>query len=167
MSPRAQVPLDVRDPVDSSPSTRHRFMLLGRHRLPFIVLFVIYAAVFGTLLLKTDSLPYITDNNESFSDLVHARNIAAYGVGNSFGLTDESYGPSAAGHPYVYTHSGNFPRLFAFVILSLGARTIESQIAITTLTVGLMAVLGGYLFFARIAGRGFALIVSIVFMTDY
>lgn len=127
----------------------------------------IYFFVYGWLLLATDFLPYVMDNNESFSSLWHAANLYDFGLEKSWGLADESFSPHAAAHPYVHTHQGNFPRLFAFVIYVLGARTIESQILLTTLTVGFAAIMLIYAFFSRIATPFFAAIVCMVFMTDY
>src|SRR5712672_3988557 len=127
----------------------------------------LYVLLYGWLLITTDFLPYVMDNNESFSSLWHAANLCRFGLDQSFGLADESFSPHAAAHPYVHTHQGNFPRLFAYVIYALGARTIESQIVVTTFTAGLMAIGFVWLFFARIATPVFAAILCAVFMTDY
>src|SRR4051794_8810267 len=74
---------------------------------------LVHLGVTGWLLISSDFLPYVTDNNESFSSLVHAKNLYQFGFGTAFGLTDESYGPDRAAHPFIHTHQGNFPRLFA------------------------------------------------------
>lgn len=130
-------------------------------------LLVLYALIYGVLLYVTRGMPYVMDNNESFSSLWHAGNLYKYPLSDSLGLTDESYGTSALSHPYVYTHQGNFPRLFAYAIYVLGARTIESQIVVTTFTVGVIATLMAYKFFARISCALLALLCCFVFMTDY
>src|SRR5687768_5338062 len=88
----------------------------------FLLLAVVYFALYGAFLVYADFLPYVTDNNETFSSIVHAANIYHFGVAQTFGLTDEAYGLSAAAHPYVYTHQGNFPRFFALALYALGAR---------------------------------------------
>lgn len=140
---------------------------LARRHPWLLAVIGVYFAVYGWLLVATDFLPYVMDNNESFSSLWHAANLYNFGVENSRGLADEAFSPHAAAHPYVHTHQGNFPRLFAFVIYVLGARTIESQILLTTLTVGLAAIAFVHAFFSRIATPFFAAIVCMVFMTDY
>src|SRR6266850_120012 len=132
-----------------------------------VALVLAYSLLYGSLLLATDFLPYVMDNNESFSSLWHARSLFEYGPGASRGLADEAFSPHAPAHPYVHTHQGNFPRLFALAIYALGARSIESQIVITTFTVGLGAILLLYGFFAKIAHPTFALLAAAVFMTDY
>jgi hypothetical protein len=107
------------------------------------------------------------DNNESFSSLWHARNLLAYGFERSYGLADESWSAVAAGHPYVHTHQGNFPRLFATLIYLLGARSIEAQIAITTFTVGLAVVFLAYKYFSKLVNPLFALVTCLLLITDY
>jgi hypothetical protein len=95
-----------------------------------------YVAVFGGILIYSDFLPYTFDNNESFSAFWHARNMYEYGIANSSGLADESFSYDAAAHPYVYTHAGASPRLFAYLMYALGIRTIELQIAVTVFLFG-------------------------------
>ena len=126
-----------------------------------------YAVVFGWLLVSTDFLPYVMDNNESFSSYWHATNLAQFDFFKSYGLTDEAYGFSAAAHPYVYTHQGNFPRLFNFLIYTLGAHSTESQIAVTTFTIGAAAIFMAYHFFCKIANPLFALVCCLLLITDY
>src|SRR4030095_12345844 len=134
---------------------------------PFVTLLAAYILLYGGLLLATDFLPYVLDNNETFSSLWHAANLFNFGVSQSWGLADETFSPHPEAHPYVHTHQGNFPRLFAFLIYIAGARTAEAQIAITTFTVGLAAIGLIYAFFARITNPWFAFTVCAVFMTDY
>jgi hypothetical protein len=128
---------------------------------------VAYMLVFGWLLASTNFLPYVMDNNESFSSYWHALNLAQFDFFKSFGLTDEAYGFSAAAHPYVYTHQGNFPRLFNLLIYALGAHSIESQITVTTFTVGVAAIFMAYHFFSKIANPLFALVCCLLLITDY
>ncbi|MGE3272933.1 MAG: hypothetical protein AB7P40_29635, partial [Chloroflexota bacterium] len=132
-----------------------------------IVLLVVYLAVYGGVLIWTDGLPYGTDNNESFSVLWHAQNMANQDFFRSYWLTDEAFSPHPEAHPFVHTHQGNVPRLFGFLIYVLGARTIEAQIIVTTLTMGTLGVFLMYHFLSRIGGPVFALVTSLVFLTDY
>jgi hypothetical protein len=136
----------------------------GRY-LTVVVLF--YVAFYGLFLLAARGLPYVLDNNESFSSLWHATNLHNFGLSKSFGVTDEAYGFNPAAHPYVYTHQGNFPRLFAYLIYLLGARSIEAQIAVTTFTVGLAAIVLAYRFFTSVVTPLFGLLACIVLITDY
>jgi hypothetical protein len=128
---------------------------------------IVYVAWYGFLILRGNSIPYIMDNNESFSALNHAYNLWHFDFFRSFGLTDEAVSPDPAAHPYVHTHQGNFPRLFAFVLYGLGARSIESQILLTTMTVGIASVVMAYYFFRRLAGAPFATIAVLLLITDY
>jgi hypothetical protein len=128
---------------------------------------IVYFAWYGFLILRGNSIPYVMDNNESFSALNHAYNLWHFDFLRSYGLTDEAASPDPAAHPYLHTHQGNFPRLFAFVLYAVGARSIESQIWITTMTIGIASVLMGYFFFRRLAGALFATIAVLVLMTDY
>jgi hypothetical protein len=73
----------------------------------------------------------------------------------------------AAAHPFVHTHQGNFPRLFAFAIFALGATSVQSQIVVTTFTVGLAGVVLAYVFFSRIADPLLATIFCLLLITDY
>ena len=127
----------------------------------------LYVALYAGLLSLTGGLPYVMDNNESFSSFVHASNLYHFPFSRSFGLTDEAFSPSPEAHPYVYTHQGNFPRLYAFVLYALGARTVESHIVITTFTVGIVAVFLLYHYFTLVAAPSFAFIAAAVAMSDY
>ena len=126
-----------------------------------------YFAVIGWMLVRSDFLPYVTDNNESFSTLFHAKNLLRFGVRPTAGLTDEANSPDGAGHPYVYTHEGNFPRLPALALLLLGVDRIEWQITALALTVGGLTTVIAFKFFSRIAGDLFAFLAIAVFSTDY
>jgi hypothetical protein len=133
--------------------------------LTAVVLF--YVAFYGLFLVAAGGLPYVLDNNESFSSLWHATNLHNFGLSKSFGVTDEAYGFNPAAHPYVYTHQGNFPRLFAYLIYLLGTRSIEAQIAVTTFTVGLAAIMLAYRFFASVMTPLFGFLACLVLITDY
>lgn len=133
----------------------------------FLLLGMVYFALYGALLLYSDFLPYVTDNNETFSSIVHASNIYHFGVGKTYGLTDEAYGLSAAAHPYVYTHQGNFPRFFALMLYAFGARSAESQIFLTTFTIGLVGVGFAFRYFSVATNNLFALIFCLLLISDY
>ncbi|OLE76091.1 hypothetical protein AUG19_03475 [archaeon 13_1_20CM_2_54_9] len=53
------------------------------------------------------------------------------------------------------------------MIYLMGARDIESQIVVTTFTVGLAGVVFAFVFFSRVSGPFLALTVSLLLMTDY
>jgi hypothetical protein len=131
------------------------------------MLVVVYVAGYGALLYSTGGLPYVLDNNESFSTLQHAMNLYRFGISKSVGLTDEATGPNPDAHPYVHTHQGNFPRLFGLLIYAFGARSIESQIVVTTFTAGILVVLMAYHVFARLAGPLLAFVASVALLSDY
>jgi hypothetical protein len=140
-------------------------MKLSRWYLP--VIGFIYLLIYGALIYAGSGLPYVLDNNETFSSLWHAQSLSNFGVNNTKGLADEVFSPHPEASPFVHTHQGNFPRLFAWLIYELGATTAELQIVITTFTVGLGTILLAYLFFAQISSPLIALVASLVFMTDY
>jgi hypothetical protein len=133
----------------------------------WLVVLLCYCAVFGGILLYSNFLPYTFDNNESFSAFWHARNMYEYGIANSSGLADESFSYDAAAHPFIYTHAGASPRLFAYLLYVLGIRTVELQIAVTVFTVGLLSFWFAYRFLAEIATRLYATIACLTLMTDY
>lgn len=132
-----------------------------------VVLVAAYLLTYGALLVYADFLPYVLDNNESFSAFVHGENLYKYGLGKSFGLTDESYGQTDVAHPYVYTHQGNFPRLFTVALYAIGLRSVEAQITVTATTIGLATVFLIYHFFSKLWNPVLALSVSFAFILDY
>src|SRR5690242_13585887 len=62
------------------------------------VLAVVYLVVYGWLLASTNLLPYVYDNNETFSSLWHAHNLYSYDLFRSWGLTDEAFSPHPEAH---------------------------------------------------------------------
>jgi hypothetical protein len=133
-----------------------------------VVVTTIYVIYYCALILKGHGVPYVLDNNETFSSLTHAYNLWNFDFFRSYGLADEAASPDPAAHPFVHTHQGNFPRVFAFLLFALGARSAESQIWITTLTIGLASVLMAYGFLRRLAGSSlFATVVVILLFSDY
>jgi len=132
-----------------------------------LALAILYLGFYAWMLVAGHGMPYVMDANESFSIYWHAYNLFHFNIGDSLGITDESFSPYAAAHPYLYTHQGNFPRLFGFLIYLLGARTIQSQVAVTTAIVGTAAFVLAYRYFARIAEPRFAVIYCALLATDY
>jgi hypothetical protein len=130
------------------------------------VVVLAYAVVLSAFLASAQGLPYVLDNNETYSSLVHATNILRFGVRQTYGLADESYGLEPSQHPYVYTHGGNFPRFYTLLLYVLGARTAEAQIATTTFSVGLVGLLFAYHFFSRVATPLFAVVYCLLLITD-
>lgn len=126
-----------------------------------------YGAVFSSVLIQTNGFPYVTDNNESFSSLWHAHNLYSFDFFQSWGLTDESFSKSPEAHPYVHTHQGNFPRLYAYLIYVLGARSINAQIVVTTFTIGLLSIFLAYHLISKLANPALAFFVTLFLMTDY
>lgn len=139
----------------------------ARGSTPLIILVVLYCALYSGLLMSSGFLPYVFDNNESFSNLNHARNLIGFGVADSAGLADEAVSPKAEAHPVVHTHQGNMPRLYAAILHLIGLQSVESQIVATTFTVGLAAVVMAFLFFRFCAGPGFAFLACLVLISDY
>ena len=81
---------------------RHAAVLaeIARRDPWLLAVIAVYFAAYGWLLVATDFLPYVMDNNESFSSLWHARSLYDFGVGKSWGLADEAFSPHAAAHPH-------------------------------------------------------------------
>jgi hypothetical protein len=131
----------------------------------FVIL--IFSIASSLLIISANGIPYSLDSNESFSSLWHAFSINKFGIEASKGLADEVFSPLTTSHPFVHSHQGNFPRLFAWIIFELGARSAEAQIIVTTFTIGLASILMGYMLFERIANSNFAIILALVLMTDY
>ncbi|GEO42980.1 hypothetical protein SAE02_71280 [Skermanella aerolata] len=107
--------------------------------------------------LGSNGVPYFTDNNESFSAYVHARNMLWFDpLANAF-LTDDSVAFHPGAHPFTYTHQGNLPRYLSAVMLLLGITSIEWQILIAGVVSILLAV-----WFARHVGAHFGLTTAAV-----
>ncbi len=127
----------------------------------------LYLALAGAILLSSDFVPYGTDNNESFSMWIHARNMLRFGVWHAAGLSDEANSPQPAAHPYVYTHEGNFPRFFIYLLMQLGITRVEWQIAISAALIGGGTIYLCFRFFSRLGSDLFAFLACAVFATDY
>jgi hypothetical protein len=90
-----------------------------------------------------------------------------FGIKETFGLTDEAASLVPKAHPFVYTHQGNFPRFYAFILYFLGFKSPEWQIVVTTFTIGLAGIWLCHRFFSKYVSTLFALIVCFLLMTDY
>lgn len=148
-------------------TTARRTIGLLREETWLIAALVVFLVAAGLLIIWSESIPFVLDGNETFSSIVHAQNMYRFGIGESFGLTDEAYGPDPAAHPFVYTHQGNFPRIFAYVIWALGASSVGLQVVVTTVVIGSAAVFFTFRFFGRWLGPAAAFLISIIFITDY
>lgn len=137
------------------------------NRLAWLFVLAVYLVLFGSLLVWTRGYPYVLDNNESYSSWWHARSLYENGVSQTKGLTDEVFSTQASASPYIHSHQGNFPRLFTFVLYATGFRSIESQIWITTFTVGLAGLWFAFCFLSRVGNPLFATLTCLVMMTDY
>jgi hypothetical protein len=133
----------------------------------FSVVLVAYLFIFGWILTNTNGMPYVMDNNESYSSVAHANSLSKFGLLETKGLADEALGQSANAHPYVHSHQGNFPRLFAWVIFELGATTVAEQIWVTTFSIGLFSIFFAFAFFSTISNPQFAMLCCLIFLTDY
>src|SRR5918911_3654522 len=131
-------------------------------RRALLVVAAAYVLVYAWLLGAARGLPYVLDNNESFSATLFARNLLSFSIARSAGLADEALGPSPAAHPVVYTHGGNLPRLFTALLEVVGVHAVQWQIAITTFTVGALAILFCFLFFEAAADSLFATIMCLI-----
>jgi hypothetical protein len=127
----------------------------------------LYVLYYGAILWMSDGIPYVMDGNETFSSLWHARNLVDHGFALTAGLADEVFSTHAAAHPFVHTHQGNFPRVFATAIYFLGARSPESQIAVTTFLVGGASVAMMYRLLSKVVAAAFAVLACLLLLTDY
>src|SRR5919109_997744 len=54
---------------------------------------ILFCSVIFVLLFYCDFLPFGTDNNETFSSLLHAKNMYLHGISSTYGLTSETTSP--------------------------------------------------------------------------
>jgi hypothetical protein len=127
---------------------------------------ILFFSVVFLLLFYCDFLPFGTDNNETFSSILHAKNMYLHGIGSTYGLTSETTSPTDTVQ-FVYTHQGNVPRFYALLLYVFGARSAEAQILITSLTVGLASILFAHIYVERRVNSLFAFIFCGVLITDY
>src|SRR6185436_6344313 len=127
----------------------------------------IYLAISARILIVSSFLPYISDNVETYSNYIHAKNLYKRGLHGSFGLTDETYGDDPSSPAVVYTHQGNFPRLFTLILFSLGIDTIQGQIVATLLTIGTATIALAFLLVSRLANLTLTFIVVLCLILNY
>jgi len=126
-----------------------------------------YIGISLWLIMASNGLPFGIRNDESFGFFIHSRNLFQFNFFRSSGLTDESYSPVAAAHPFVYTHAGNFQRFFTWLMYALGARSVESQIVVFTFTIGLISVILTHRFFSKVTNSLFSGLVCTLLITNY
>jgi hypothetical protein len=136
----------------------------GTYRFLTLSLFLV---VTGALIVGSDFLPFGTDNNETFSSLLHARNMVQNGLFSFGGLTNETTSSASSAQAFLYTHQGNFPRFFAYLLYVLGAKSAESQILITTASIGVTGIMMAHVFMERRVDPLFAFLFCAVLTTDY
>jgi hypothetical protein len=151
--------------VDSLAATRQQ--LLTEQNVFRALTLIVFCLVVFSLLLYCDFLPFGTDNNETFSSLLHAKSMYLHGIGSAYGLTSETTSPNPEAVPFIYTHQGNFPRFYALLLYLLGARSAEAQILLTTLTIGTTSILFAHFYMERRVNALFAFIFCSVLITDY
>ena len=132
-----------------------------------LIILIAYTVYYVSLISRGHGVPYVLDNNETYSALLHAHNLWNFDFFRSFGLADDVASPLQSAHPVIHTHQGDFPRLFAFILYAFGARSARVKIWITTFTVGIASLLLAKTFFTRVAGDLFATIIVLILMTDY
>jgi hypothetical protein len=119
------------------------------------------------MLTAGGGIPAVFDGNETFSSILHARNLQAFGLQKSAGLADESTSAASLAHPVVHTHQGNVPRLYAAFLYAIGLTSPTSQVLATVLPVGFASVLLLFAALERFGGSGFAATSSFILLTDY
>ena len=104
---------------------------VSRHWAMLIVLIPI-AFTFYTWVIS-DGVPYFTDGNETYSAYAHGRNMFLFHpLANSL-LTDDAVGLNPTEHPFTYTHQGNLPRYFTYLLFLVGISSIKWQVLIAAL----------------------------------
>ena len=135
--------------------------------LAAILLGFLFCAISLGMVAAGRGIPAVFDGNETFSSILHARNLLTFGPEISAGLADESTSPHAQGHPVVHTHQGNFPRLYGTILFALGLTGPTAQVVATVLPIGFASVLLLFVALYRFAGLGLATASIAVLLTDY
>lgn len=147
-------------------------MFPKRSVLPLV--FAIYALLAFFTWYRGCGLPYVMDGNESWSNAGHVKNMVDYGwegLKKSWGLADET--PEFSGkrpdlHPVVYTHGGEFPRIWITLLYWIGFPDVASQILITALLIGSCALFFAYRVFRHLLGSDLAAsLACFLMLTDY
>jgi len=132
-----------------------------------LVLLCLYGLLTTVILKKSNGVPYISDNVETYSTHIHARNLSQRGLRHSLGLTDETYASSERSPSVVYTHQGNFPRLYVFLLNSLGITTVRGEIVATLVTVGLATIVLAFIVLLRATDLSYAFMALVCLITNY
>lgn len=121
-----------------------------------------------------DGLPYVMDGNENWSNAGHVKNMVDYGwegLKKSWGLADEvaeMSGKHPEAHPVIYSHGGEFPRIWITLLYLLGVVSVSQQILITAVIIGGLAVFFAYRVFEYVLDSSVWAAVACGFMlTDY
>ncbi len=137
------------------------------HMTALVVVFLAHTILYGWLLLKSEGVPYVMDGNESYCTWWHAYSLNEFPLSKTCGLANEALSRSVSAQAVVHTHQGNWPRIPAAVVYWLGIKSLESQIAVTTLLLGGVVAMLIFSSFARIVSFRFGLLATGVFLTDY
>lgn len=133
----------------------------------FWILVCLHQLYYGWFMVRSSFVPYVMDGNETFSVWWHAHNLYTFSFWKSFGLTDEAFSFNESAHPFFHTHQGNMPRLFGVLIYSLGARTVEAQVLVTTLIIGNLTLFFCYASIAKITRPAIAFVFCLFLFSDY
>ncbi|MFA9196329.1 MAG: hypothetical protein ACEQSM_01815 [Aliarcobacter sp.] len=135
---------------------------------------VLYQILAVSLWKGGDGLPYVMDGNENWSNAGHAKNMVDYGwegLKKSWGLADEvaeMSGKHPEAHPVIYSHGGEFPRIWITLLYLLGVVSVSQQILITAVIIGGLAVFFAYKVFEYVLDSPVWAAVACGFMlTDY
>lgn len=128
----------------------------------FLVLIVNLMAVWWV----GNGVPLFLDVGETSSAFLDGWNRVQFGFWNAGLLHDEATGPDSAAHPYIYSHSPNFPRLVSYVFTSAGFDSLPAQ-HLFTIAVSIVGLIYGYFFVKRLLGRTTALVTILLAGTDY
>lgn len=137
-----------------------------RDKIALILPLVLYVACILATFSVTP-VPYVMDGNETYSSLVHARNLLTYGLEVTSGLADESVALTAEGHPILHTHQGNFPRLPATILSAVGIDGPTGQIAFHSIVIGGFSLLLFLLFLQHYLPKSLVLLTGLLLVTDY
>src|SRR5262249_16875765 len=81
-----------RQALVSVAATLHQ--LLTEQNVFLALTLIVFCSVAFSLLFFSHFLPFGLDNNETFSSILHAKNMYLHGIGSTFGLTSETTSPA-------------------------------------------------------------------------
>jgi len=145
-----------------------------RAKILCVGVIALYQILAVSLWKSGDGLPYVMDGNENWSNAGHAKNMVDYGwegLKKSWGLADEvaeMSGKHPEAHPVIYSHGGEFPRIWITLLYLLGVVSVAQQILITAVIIGGLAVFFAYRVFEYVLDSSVWAAVACGFMlTDY